>query len=148
MTHGPCTIVPTPPDGLTVDPQKQALDVEGNINHIDFQIYATLYFAVNQGLAVKSNSSTGAGLVKAGTAFTKQVTYDDTSIFDPNDPNFSDKAKYMNAEKCCSSQIAPDGKARAVKFQLDGSRFEDKNDYYVNYVGGYEAPAPGVPAAP
>jgi len=45
-------------------------------------------------------------------------------------------------------QVAPDGKARAVKSQLDGSQFEDKNDYYINYVGGYEGPAPGVPAAP
>jgi len=73
---------------------------------------------------------------------------DDTSIFDPTDPNFSDKAKYMQADKCCLMQVGPDGKARAVKFQLDGSQFVDKNDYYINYVGGYRAPAPGVPAAP
>lgn len=69
---------------------------------------------------------------------------DDTSLFDPNDPNFADKAKYMQADKCCLMQVGPDGKARAVKFQLDGSQFVDQNDYYINYVGGYRAPAPGV----
>ncbi len=50
----------------------------------------------------------------------------------------------MQADKCCLMQIGPDGKARAVRFQLDGSQFVDQNDYYINYVGGYRAPAPGA----
>ena len=79
LQRGPCTIVPTPPDGLSVDPEKQALDVEGNIDNVDFQIEATLYFAVTTGLSVKSNSSTGAGLIKAGTSFTERVELKDIS---------------------------------------------------------------------
>ena len=61
LDKGPCTITPEPPDGEGVSPEKQALDVEGNIDHVDFQVTATLYFKVGQGLSVKSDSGTGAG---------------------------------------------------------------------------------------
>ena len=100
---------------------------------------------------VKVLEELGAGPVNIqhpATATWYDDVNDDTSIFDPSDPNFADKAKYMNAEQCCSMQVGPDGKARAVKFQLDGSQFVDQNDYYINYVGGYQAPAPGSPATP
>jgi hypothetical protein len=89
----------------------------------------------------------GAGPVQIqhpATATWYSQVNDDTFLFDPNDPNFADKAKYMQADKCCLMQIGPDGKARAVQFQLDGSQFVDQNNYYINYVGGYRAPAPGV----
>jgi len=72
--------------------------------------------------------------------------YDDvddlTSMFDPNDPAFADKAKYLQAGKCCVMQVGPDGQARAVLLDLHGSTFVSKNDYHLNYVGGYLAAAP------
>jgi hypothetical protein len=43
---------------------------------------------------------------------------DVTSMFDPTDPDFSDKAKYMQANECCVMQVGPDGKARAVHLDL------------------------------
>jgi hypothetical protein len=67
---------------------------------------------------------------------------DVTSMFDPTDPDFSDKAKYMQANECCVMQVGPDGKARAVRLDLQGSSFVDKNNYFLNYVGRYMAPAP------
>lgn len=79
LQRGPCTIIPAPPDGLSADPEKQVLDVEGNIDNVDLQIEATLYSAVKTGLSVKSNSSVGTGLTKAGTAFSEQVTLKDIS---------------------------------------------------------------------
>jgi hypothetical protein len=67
---------------------------------------------------------------------------DVTSMFDPTDPDFSDKAKYMQANECCVMQVGPDGKARAVRLDLQGSSFVDKNNYFLNYVGRYMASAP------
>ncbi len=55
LDTGPCTIVPTAPDGLGTDPEKRVVDVEGNINNVNFEVYATLYFAVKNGLSVRSN---------------------------------------------------------------------------------------------
>jgi hypothetical protein len=79
LGKGPCTIAPAPPGGEDVSPEKRVLDVEGNITDANFQLTGTLYFKVQKGLSVKSNSSAGAGLVKAGTAFTEQVTLKDVS---------------------------------------------------------------------
>jgi len=67
---------------------------------------------------------------------------DVTSMFDPTDPDFSDKAKYVQANECCVMQVGPDGQARAVRLDLQGSSFVDKNNYFLNYVGRYMAPAP------
>ena len=67
---------------------------------------------------------------------------DDTAIFDPTNPEFADKAKYMAAGKCCVMQVGPNGHANAVMLDLNGSYFTSKNDYYLNYVGGYKAAAP------
>jgi hypothetical protein len=67
---------------------------------------------------------------------------DNTFLFDANDPGFADKAKYMKANECCTMQVAPDGQARAVMLDLNGSKFVNKNNYYLNYVGGYMNPAP------
>ncbi len=62
---------------------------------------------------------------------------DATGLFDPSDPLFKDKAKYMMANECCVMQVGPDGYAAAVELRLDGSWFIDKNNYHLNYVGGY-----------
>jgi hypothetical protein len=79
LQQGPCTIVPTPPDGLSVDPEKRVLDVEGNIDNVDFQIEATLYFEVDKGLSVTTKTTPGGSLIKAGTAFTERVILKDIS---------------------------------------------------------------------
>jgi len=67
---------------------------------------------------------------------------DGTIVFDANHPGFSDKAKYIQANQCCVMQVAPDGQARAVMLDLNGSTFVDKNNYHLNYVGGYLNAAP------
>lgn len=62
---------------------------------------------------------------------------DATGLFDPSDPLFKDKARYMQANECCVMQVGRDGFAAAVELRLDGSWFIDKNNYHLNYVGGY-----------
>ena len=79
LAKGPCTITPEAPDGQTVEPKKQAVDVEGNMHHVDFQVTGILYFKVQKGVSVTTQTGSGPTLVKAGTAFTEQVVLKDLS---------------------------------------------------------------------
>lgn len=88
------------------------------------------------------------GVQHPATATWYNQVNDDTFVFDPINETFPDKAKYMQADKCCLMQVGPDGKARAVELKLTGSQFTSKNDYFLNYQGGYDAPAPTVLTPP
>jgi hypothetical protein len=68
-------------------------------------------------------------------------TNDGDILFDPN-KGFSDKAKYMYADKCCLLQVGADGVPRAVMLDLKGSWFTSKNDFYLRYIGTELVPAP------
>ncbi|HTW06419.1 MAG TPA: hypothetical protein VME46_02860 [Acidimicrobiales bacterium] len=77
VTRGPCTIKPEPPDGQTITPEKRALDVEGNIDHVDFELQGVLYFKAKLDLSGAKKGK--GGLVKAGSTFTVDVTLKDVS---------------------------------------------------------------------
>lgn len=55
------------------------LDVQGNIDHVDFQVNGILFFKVEKGLSVTTRTASGTTLVKAGTSFSEQVTLKDIS---------------------------------------------------------------------
>ncbi len=63
-------------------------------------------------------------------------------LFDPKSGGFDDKAKYLGADKCCLLQVDANGEARAVVLDLNGSQFEDKNDFFLDYVGRELVAAP------
>ena len=67
---------------------------------------------------------------------------DGTFVFDAKDERFPEKARYMQAGKCCLMQVGADGVARAVLLKLDGSIFNNKNDFFLNYLGRELLPAP------
>jgi hypothetical protein len=79
LQKGSCTIVPEAPDSETVEPEKQVIDVEGNMYHVDFQVTGILYFKVQKGVSVTTRTASGTTLVKAGTAFSEQVVLKDLS---------------------------------------------------------------------
>lgn len=67
---------------------------------------------------------------------------DGTYLFDAKDERFAEKAQYMQAGKCCLMQVGVDGVARAVLLDLHGSIFNNKNDFFLNYLGRELLPAP------
>ena len=68
---------------------------------------------------------------------------DGSWIFDANDTqSFPLKAVNLKAGQCCLLQVGADGVPREVILNLQGSVFNTKNDYFLNYVGRELVPAP------
>jgi hypothetical protein len=86
--------------------------------------------------------ATSVAVQHASTVTWYKQLNDGTYVFDANDERFPEKAQYMQAGKCCRMQVGADGVARAVLLELQGSTFNNKNDFFLNYIGRELLPAP------
>ncbi|HTV10674.1 MAG TPA: carboxypeptidase-like regulatory domain-containing protein [Acidimicrobiales bacterium] len=107
--------------------------------------YVDMLQSLGEPLESETNVGTGSVKPQHPTTSTWYLDVNDSTgefLFDPNNPDFADKAKYMQAGKCCLLQVGPNGVPRAVMLDLKGSYFNNKNDFFLNYVGRELVPAP------